>query len=95
MPVQTVLQVFPLSKVATSTGVPAASVMREYKDVVFPIDEATRHDRDRGAIRNVAKRLRDLVKGSRAVPKPLAGEVLDVVDRLLESVSAKDAAEAA
>jgi hypothetical protein len=69
---------------------PAATVAREYRDVVFPIDEATRKARDAAGLKNVATRLRELLSETRAVPRRLAGEVGTALDRLLEALGASE-----
>jgi len=68
-------------------GAPAATVARQYRDVVFPIDEGQRRARDAAGIKNVATRLRELLAGTRVVPRRLAAEVSGSLDRLLESVA--------
>jgi hypothetical protein len=67
-------------------GVSAAAVTREYRDVVFPIDDKQRKARDAAGLRNVATRLRELLGETRAVPRKLAGEVGGALDRLLEAL---------
>lgn len=71
---------------------PLPTVARQFKDTVFPIDEAQRKQRDAAGIKNVATRLRDLLGETRAVPKKLAGEVSAELERLLEALGAKDQA---
>jgi phosphoenolpyruvate synthase/pyruvate phosphate dikinase len=61
-------------------------VTRAYREVVFPTDEGTRQRRDTAGVRNVAKRLRELMDETSVVPEKLAGEVARVLDRLLEVV---------
>jgi hypothetical protein len=73
---------------------PASAVTRAYRDVVFPIDEATRRKRDAAGVRNVAKRLRELLIETRAVPSKLAGEVTGALDRLLDALGDTDEAAA-
>jgi hypothetical protein len=68
---------------------PVAAVSRAYKDVVFPIDEGTRRDRDLAGLKNVAKRLRELLSETHAVPRKLAGEVTVSLDKLLAGIEAK------
>ena len=65
---------------------PLPSIAREYKEVVFPIDEGTKKTRDAAGIKNVATRLRELLGDTRAVPQKLAGEVASTLDRLLEAL---------
>jgi hypothetical protein len=67
-------------------GASAAAVSREYRDVVFPIDDKQRKARDAAGLRNVATRLRELLGETRAVPRKLAGEVGGALDRLLEAL---------
>jgi hypothetical protein len=73
---------------------PAAAVARAYRDVVFPIDDATRQARDAAGLKNVAKRLRELLGETRVVSRRLAGEVAAALDRLIEAVEANDEAAA-
>jgi hypothetical protein len=71
---------------------PVAAVSRAYKDVVFPVDEETLRARDVAGLRNVAKRLRELLAETRAVPRKLAGEVAGALDELLEAIEEREAA---
>ena len=71
---------------------PVAAVARDYGDVVFPIDEGTKRARDLAGVKNVAKRLREILGETRAVPRKLAGEVSSALDRLLEAIEEKEAA---
>jgi len=68
---------------------PVAAVSRAYKDVVFPIDEGTRRERDLAGVKNVAKRLRELLSETRVVSRKLAGEVTTSLDKLLEAIEQK------
>jgi hypothetical protein len=79
-----------LRKRVLDEGAQPAAVSREFKATVFPIDEAARKDRDLAALRNVAKRLHDLLGETRAVPRRLASEVDDAVSKLLEAIAKKD-----
>ncbi len=74
---------------------PIMQVAREYKDVVFPIDEKTRKKQDAAGLKNVAKRLRELLAETRAVPRRLAGEVSESLDKLLESLGSEKTEEEA
>jgi hypothetical protein len=65
---------------------PAAAVTREYRDVVFPIDEKQRRARDLAGVKNVARRLRELLGETRAVPRDLASRVAAELDRLLGAI---------
>jgi hypothetical protein len=73
-------------------GAPAGALSRQYGDVVFPIDEDTRMARDSAGVKNVAKRLRELLGETRAVPRKLASEVSSLLDRLLEAIEEREEA---
>src|SRR5260370_20510346 len=69
---------------------PASVVTRAYRDVVFPIDEGARRKRDTAGVRNVARRLRELLVETRAVPTKFAGEVTRALARLLAAIGETD-----
>ncbi len=71
---------------------PVATLAKAYGDVVFPIDPAARKARDVAGLKNVAKRLRELLAETRAVPRKLAGEVDEALDRLLEAIGGAEEA---
>jgi hypothetical protein len=71
---------------------PAGRLTRQYGDVVFPIDEDTRNARDAAGVRNVAKRLRELLENTRSVPRRLAAEACGVLDRVLEAIDEREEA---
>jgi hypothetical protein len=73
-------------------GAAAGTLARAYNDVVFPIDEATRRTRDRAGVRNVARRLHELLSETNVVPRKLSAEVAAALDKLLEAVEEKGAA---
>ncbi|MGO9836060.1 MAG: hypothetical protein ACLP1X_17800 [Polyangiaceae bacterium] len=75
-------------------GAPAATVVRQYRDVVFPIDEGQRRAREAAGIKNVATRLRELLAETHSVPRKLVAEVDGALDRLLGAL-AQDAEHAA
>jgi hypothetical protein len=66
-------------------AVPAGTLAREYGKTVFPISDTERKERDAAAVRNVAKRLRELLGETRAIPRSLAAEACEVLDRVLEA----------
>ena len=70
---------------------PLPAITRKYQEVVFPLDESEKQEKDTAAIRGNAKRLRDLLEQSDAVPKRLALEVKGALDRLLEAVGGGEA----
>jgi hypothetical protein len=71
---------------------PLAAVSRAYKDVVFPVDEDTLRARDAAGVRNVAKRLRELLAETRAVPRKLASEVGAALAQLLDAIQEREEA---
>ena len=71
-------------------GAPAASVSKQYKETVFPIDDASKKRLDTAAVKNVAKRLRELLDETRAVPRKMASEVATVLDELLAQLAANE-----
>ena len=73
---------------------PLPQLTRKYREIVFPLDAAEKQQKDTSALRSGAKRLRDLLDASDAVPKRLATEVKAALDKLIEAVSG-DEAEAA
>jgi hypothetical protein len=75
-------------------GAPFAQVSKEFKDKVFPLAPAEKRSKDAQAIKNVAGRLREILKSTRAVPKQLATDVTAALDELLLAVSPQDEAAA-
>jgi hypothetical protein len=72
---------------------PAATVVRAFGSTVFPVDDEQRQAREVAGLKNVAKRLRDLLSGTHVVPRKLAGEVDGALERLLAAIeSAEEAA---
>jgi hypothetical protein len=65
---------------------PLQAVAKQFREVVFPLAEGERKERDVAALLNVAGRLRELLGDTRAVPRKLAGEVSEALDRLLDAV---------
>ncbi len=76
-------------------AMPIMQVAREFKDVVFPIDEKTKKKQDAAGLKNVAKRLRELLAETRAVPRRMAGEVSESLDKLLAALGAEGSEEEA
>lgn len=71
---------------------PLGSVSRAYRDVVFPVDEDTLVARDVAGVKNVARRLRELLDATRAVPRKVASETAAALDRLLEAIEDREEA---
>ncbi|HLK37577.1 MAG TPA: hypothetical protein VKU41_12545 [Polyangiaceae bacterium] len=71
---------------------PAASIAREFRDVVFPIDAGERRSKELAGLKNVAKRLHELLAQTRAVPRKLAQEVGGSLERLLDAIGDQEAA---
>jgi hypothetical protein len=71
---------------------PLGTVSRAYRDVVFPVDEDTLVARDVAGVKNVAKRLRELLEATRAVPRKVASDTAAALDRLLEAIEDREEA---
>ncbi len=65
-------------------GESVAAVKRAFQETVFPISKEDRKKRDRDGLRNVAKRLRELLDESSVAPRALGGELSKSLDELLE-----------
>jgi len=64
-----------------------SSVTRAYREAVFPTPVGEKKAHDAAAVRNVAKRLRELLDETKVVPRKLAGELATSLDRLLETLT--------
>lgn len=71
-------------------GVTLPTVAKKFGDVVFPIDAASKKARDAAGLKNVATRLKELLAETRAVPRRLADEVGESLERLLAELEEKD-----
>lgn len=71
---------------------PLATVARQFKDAVFPLDETDRARRDAAALRNVAGRLRQLLDETHVIPRKLAGSVSSALDQLLQELGREERA---
>lgn len=69
---------------------PVASLNRQYKEVLFPLADDERAERDSQQLAAAARRLASLLQATRAVPRRLAKEVGEAVERLLEALGAGD-----
>ncbi len=69
---------------------PAAAVSRAYRDVVFPVDDSTRRTRDSAGLRNVAKRLQELLQSTDVVARPVAIEVSEALSKLLAALPTRN-----
>jgi hypothetical protein len=69
-------------------GAALPSIVRQFRDVVFPVDASEKKERDTSNLLNVAKRLRELLDETRVIPKRLAAEVGESLDRLLDTLRA-------
>lgn len=71
-------------------GATVTALNRQYKDVVFPRDPEEKRKQDVAGLRNVGKRLCELLQETQAVPRRLAIEVTESIERLLKSLSEQD-----
>jgi hypothetical protein len=78
-----------LSRKVLADAAPLSAISREYKDVVFPISDTDRAERDAATLKAATVRLRDLLPETKAVPKKLAGEVGAALERILEALESK------
>ena len=69
---------------------PITAVARQFKDVVFPMNDGDKRAHDASGLKNVAKKLRELLGETRAVPKKLASELTSELDRLLDALATKE-----
>ena len=66
---------------------PAAQLTKEFKEVAFPIDDATRKARDIAGVRNVAKRLLELLDETDVVSDELSSRAKRAVSALMDSLA--------
>lgn len=76
-----------IRKKVLDEGLPLPSVAREYRDVVFPIDEETKDKRDKAALKQAATKLRDMLAKTHGVSQRLAGEVGEKLDELIDALA--------
>jgi hypothetical protein len=66
-----------------------ATVARLYKDTLFPVPEEQKKEKDRHAIKSAATKLRDLLAETNAVPRKVATDTAETLERLLEHLGAE------
>lgn len=71
-------------------GASLPAVAKKFSDTVFPIDAATKRARDAAGLKNVATRLKELLADTRAVPRRLADDVTEQLERLLSEIEEKE-----
>jgi hypothetical protein len=71
-------------------GASFPAVAKKFGEVVFPLDAASKRARDAAGLKNVATRLRELLGETRAVPRRLADEVSESLERLLAELQDKE-----
>ena len=79
-----------IRKKVLEDGAGMKAVAKQFNDVVFPIDAATKRARDVAGLKNVATRLKELLGETRAVPRRLADEVGETLERLLTELAEKE-----
>jgi hypothetical protein len=67
-------------------GARVSALARRYRDMVFPEDQADRARREAMAMRAAARRLAEMLGQTSAVPRRLAAEVREALERLLEAL---------
>ena len=76
-----------IRKKVLEEAAPLPSLAKQFGAQVFPIDPAEKKRGDAAAIRNVAKRLRELLADSGTVPKRLSNELVPLLDQVLALVA--------
>jgi hypothetical protein len=71
-------------------GAPLSAVSRQFKDVVFPMSDGDKRTRDAAAVKNVATRLRELLGETKVVPRKIAGDAVEAIERVLEALAASE-----
>jgi hypothetical protein len=79
-----------LRKRVLEDGAGLPSVVREFKNSVFPVDPEQKKKSDVAALLNVAKRLRELLDETDVVPRKLGSDVSKTLDRLLDVLREND-----
>lgn len=69
----------------------APAISRKYKEIIFPLADDEKQARETAQLRSAAKRLAELLDGTGAVSKKLAGDVKGAVERLIEALSGEEA----
>ena len=67
-------------------GAQLPALVRKYREVLFPLDDAERNRRDRDALRQAARRLRELLDGTSSVKQRVATDALAALDILLAAL---------
>jgi hypothetical protein len=76
-------------------GASLPQVRREFAERAFPVDDGTREARDKAAIRNVAGRLRELLREVNVLPDDVRERTTAALDELLAIVAAAATEDAA
>ncbi len=75
-----------IRKKVLEDNTPLPTVLREYGEVVFPIDEGERTKRDNAALKHAASKLKDALAKTHAVPRDLVRGLGEKIDELLEAL---------
>lgn len=67
-------------------GAALPALQRKYREVIFPLGDEEKRGRDAKALRQAARRLGELLDGTEAVERALAGEVRGALERLLAAL---------
>jgi len=68
------------------------AIAKKFQEVVFPIDASAKRQRDVAGLKNVATRLKELLAETRAVPRRMADDVTESLERLLSQLGAEEEA---
>jgi hypothetical protein len=76
-------------------GAPLPTLSRKYREVVFPLDDSARRERDVGQLRAAAKRLHELLGASETAPRALRRDLERLLTELLEALAPDEEEQAA
>jgi len=79
-----------IQKRVLEDAAPLASLSKQYRDTVFPMNDDDRRRRDAAALKNVATRLRELLDETSLLPAKVSKETAHALDRLLEALPSSD-----
>lgn len=64
----------------------APQITKQFKETLFPVSADERKKRDAAGLKNVGTRLRELLAETQAIPRKVAVETREALDRMLEAL---------
>lgn len=89
-PKQDEAQLFELKQKVFEEGAPVSQLNRSFKEVFFPSSREEKKDKERAGVRNVGKRLRELLEESNCVPERISSRLKATLDELLEHLAIEE-----